>query len=203
MGKLRDNKDKKELVRDKAKSLFSELLDCDEDYALNLIEWYLEKTNTNKKHLQEMGIRNKMKPLRDKKDNESKEKYSKLRRELQSVLPNNYPKDIKKGDVLHVTFGQGYATELSDGHYAVILARKGSHFLVAPITKTQQPDKDNTMKLENIGLPGQDKGFINYGQLRFVNYRRVENIYGISNRINIIDKVDEILEKFNNIVRKA
>ncbi|WP_407271814.1 hypothetical protein [Radiobacillus sp. PE A8.2] len=71
------------------------------------------------------------------------------------------------------------------------------------MTKVRQPDGDNTVSLKNLGLPGGvEKGYINFGQFKFVHYRRIENIIGTTERKNVSDKVPEILKKFNNIIEK-
>lgn len=203
MGDLRSNSSKKQDVKDKTKALFSELLDCEEDYAIGLIDWFLEKTKTNKKHIRELDIRQELKLLKDKTDQDSKSKVNQLKKELKKVLPDNYPNDLKKGDIVHLNFGKGYGAEISDGHYAIILARKGSNFFIAPLTKVRQPDGSNTVSLEDLGLPGGvQKGYVNFGQFKFVHYRRIENVKGLTERKNVSDKVTVIMKSFNAIIEE-
>ncbi|AWG44367.1 hypothetical protein BEH_26680 (plasmid) [Priestia filamentosa] len=205
MGLLRDNETKKQTVKDKTKNLFSELLDCDEDYAIKLIDWYLEKTKTNKKNIEETEIRKQIKALNGKTDQESADSRRKLYKNLNPTLPRNHPRTINKGDVLYVNYGQGYGAEISNGHYGVVLKRKGSNYLVAPLTKTQQPDAGNTMILRNLGLPAKGNqtvqiGYVNFGQVKFVHYRRLEKVRGTNKVVNVASQLQELLQKFNNII---
>ncbi|WP_153127416.1 type II toxin-antitoxin system PemK/MazF family toxin [Peribacillus tepidiphilus] len=203
MGILRGNEAKKQLVKDKTKALFGELLDCDEDYAIALIDWYLEKTKINKKHIAETNLRNQLSALRGLTDSETSEKIKEIKKEIRKTLPTNYPNDLKKGDIVYVNFGQGFAGEISEGHYGVIVSRKGSNFFIAPLTKSPQPDGTNTMTITGLGLPGGvNTGYVNFGQVRFVHYRRLENIIGLTERKSIAEKIEELLEKFNNILNK-
>ncbi|WP_369355914.1 hypothetical protein [Lysinibacillus capsici] len=205
MGILRDNSTKRQHVKDKTKALFSELLDLDEDYAGQLVEWYLEKTITNKKNKKEVEIRRKIKNLRGKNDDTSNTERKKLYTELSKVLPANFPQNLIKGDIIYVNYGQGYSGEISNGHYGVILKRKGNNYLIAPLTKTSQPDGTNTKILKDLGLPGKDgkpvkEGYINFGQIKFVDYRRLENVKGLTSRVNIAEELPDLLAKFNNII---
>lgn len=175
---------------------------------MELIDWYLEKTATNRKHQIETHSRATVKQLTSKTDEESIQKVRQLRRQIKSVLPDNYPQNLQKGDVVWVNHGQGYAGEISDGHYGILLTRKGSNFLVAPLTKTRQPDKENTMEVTNLGLPARggqtvETCYVNFGQMKFVHYRRLQNIIGLSVRKNVAGQLPDLLTKFNNIINKS
>jgi mRNA-degrading endonuclease toxin of MazEF toxin-antitoxin module len=204
LGKLRDEDTKKQEVKDKTKALFSELLDLEEDYAMNLIDWYLEKIQTNKKHLKEQELQKQLKPLREKTDQVSIDKKKELYTQINKVKPNNHPPRIQTGDIVYVNFGQAYSGEIADGHYGVVIKRKGSNYLVAPLTKAPQPDRENTKIFENLNLPGKsgsvNKGYINFGQMKFVDYRRLEKVKGSSTVINVSVEIPDLLNKFNNII---
>lgn len=204
MGKLRDENTKKQEVKDKTKALFSELLDLEEDYAINLIDWYLEKVKTNKKHLEEQKLQMQLKPLRGKPDQVSINSRKELYTKINKVKPSNHPQNIQKGDIVYVNFGQAYSGEIADGHYGVVIKRKGSNYLVAPLTKAPQPDLANTKTLENLNLPGKNgsvnKGYVNFGQIKFVDYRRLEKVKGLTTTINVSGEVPDLLNKFNNII---
>lgn len=203
MGLLRNNTTKREEVRNKTKNLFSELLDCEEDYAYALIEWFLEKTKTNKKNFEEIKLRDQIKALKGKDDPASKKLRLETYAKINSIAPKNHPTKIEKGDIVHVNYGQGYAAEISDGHYGVVINKKGSNYLVAPLTKTAQPDGKNTMTLTNLGLPGKNNktvqtGYINFGQVKFVHYRRLEKVKGLRTTVNVASELPDLLSKFNN-----
>lgn len=204
MGILRNNATKKQEVRDKTKNLFSELLDLDEDYAMKLIDWYLEKTKTNKKHIKEKSLKAQLQPLKGKTDPASLAEIKRLHKQMNSVKPADFPQNIQKGDIVHVNFGQGYSGEISDGHYGVVIKRKGDNYLIAPITKTAQPDRANTKVLQNLGLPAKNGTvqtcYINFGQVKFVDYRRLEKVKGATKTFNISAELPDILSKFNNII---
>ncbi|MGE7924732.1 hypothetical protein ACQKND_16335 [Viridibacillus arvi] len=206
MGTLRSNSTMSQKVKDKTKALYSELLDLEEEYAMELIDWYLEKTKTNKVHIKEMELRKQLRALKGKEDATSIEERKNIYAEIKSLLPINHPDNIKKGDVIYVNFGKGYSGEISDGHYGVVIKRKGNNYLIAPITKSFQPDRSNTKKLEKLGLPGKNGTveicYINYGQVKFVDYRRLERIKGLRNQVNIAEELPDILTKFNNIIKE-
>ncbi len=130
--------------------------------------------------------------------------YGILKENINKLLPTNYPNSLTVGDIINVNFGIGFAGELSGDHYGIVLSRKGSMFLIAPLTKTPQPDKENTKFFEGLDLPGENgKSYVNFGQIRFVHFRRLENIIGIiegKRHINI-DEVKDILEKYNKIIK--
>ncbi len=229
MGILRSEQNKKATVQSILKAVYSELLDCDGDYAIEYAQWTLDKLLANKKHINEMNLVDKLKLLDKAKDkllqSKTKEPHEDGRKSIQDqinqieveiqqakvqkkkLLPKNYPDSLSIGDIIHVNYGVGFSGELSDGHYGVVLSRKGSMFLIAPLTKAKQPDRENTVFLNSLGLPGEDttKGcYINLGQIRYVHFRRIENIIGIEGGRKHLDdpKVQDILTKFNAIIRK-
>ncbi|MFF2291266.1 hypothetical protein [Peribacillus butanolivorans] len=204
MGTLRNNNGKRQEVKDKTKALFSELLDLDEDYAIKLVDWYLEKTKTNKNNIKKVELKTKLKTLRKGKDAASIAEIKKTHEQIKAVSPPNHPKYLQKGDIVHVNYGQGYSGEISNGHYGVVIKRKGDNYLIAPLTSTAQPDGTNTKELENLGLPGKrgpvQTGYVNFGQMKFIDYRRLENVKGLSKLVNVSDELPDLLTKFNNII---
>lgn len=197
---LRDCDDEiKEKVKSRIKALYSELLDCDSQYAIDFADWMLDKIIANKNHEKEMILRKMLN------NPNSKNIKQTLKEQIKKTLPENYPSSLESGDVIHVKFGIGYGGEISQGHYAIILSRKGSMFLVAPLTKSKQPDKKNVKKFNNLDLPGNVKtGYVNFGQIRYIHFRRIESINYIDcGKINIgIEEVNDIFKKWNNIIKE-
>lgn len=205
---LRDNSKKREDVRNKTKALFSELLDLDEIYAEKLIDWYIEKTITNKKNREASAIQKEIKQLKGKEDDTTRAKRKELYAKLNKAAQKNQAKNLRKGDIVHVNYGQGYAGELSNSHYGVVLKKKGNNYLIAPLTKTPQPDGENIKSFQGLGLPGENgivgNGFINFGQIKFVDYRRLENIkvQGRIKKFNVAPELPDLLTKFNDIINQ-
>lgn len=207
MGILRNNSAKRQEVKDKTKALFSELLDLDEDYAIKLVDWYLEKTKTNKNHIKSTQLKVKLKTLKEKTDAKSLAEIKQTYSQIKAVSPPNFPSVfLIKGDIVHVNHGQAYSGELSNGHYGVVIKKKGDNYLIAPLTSKVQPDGTNTKKLVNLGLPGKngpvETGYINFGQMKFVDYRRLENVKGLNKLVNVSSELPDLLTKFNNIINK-
>lgn len=206
MGILRNNSAKRQTVKDKTKALFSELLDLDEDYAIKLVEWYLEKTKTNKNHIKSTSLKGKLKTLKGKTDAKSLAEIKQTYTQIKAVSPPNFPVVLIKGDIVHVNHGQAYSGEISNGHYGVVIKKKGDNYLIAPLTSKVQPDGSNTKKLVNLGLPGKngsvETGYINFGQMKFVDYRRLENVKGLKKLVNVSSELSDLLAKFNNILNK-
>lgn len=199
MTSLRNDQSKQNDVKIKLKTIYSELLDLDADNALEYVKWKLEKIITNKKHNKEIALR-----LQLKSTTVSSDEYNNIKSEIRKILPKNYPNSLEQGDIINVNFGIGFAGELSDDHYAIILSNKGSMFLIAPLTKTPQPDRENIKYFENLNLPGENgKSYVNFGQIRYVHFRRIQNIIGIPEKKRHIDKIEvnDILEKFNKIIK--
>ncbi|WP_035301076.1 hypothetical protein [Brevibacillus thermoruber] len=128
MGTLRDDESKRKDAKARIKALWGELLDCDADLALKTVEWYLEKTNINKKHLKEMQLRKQLKYL-EASSPRDEEKIRETKKDIKQTLPPEYPDTIFSGDILHVKFGIGVGVELSDGHYAIILSGSVNDFV--------------------------------------------------------------------------
>lgn len=197
---LRDCDDEiKEKVKSRTKALYSELLDLNSQYAIDFADWMLDKIIANKNHEKEIILRKMLK------NPNSKNMKQTLKKQIKKTLPENYPSSLESGDVIHVKFGIGYGGEISQGHYAIILSRKGSMFLVAPLTKSKQPDIENIKKFNDLNLPGSVKtGYVNFGQIRYIHFRRIESIKNIDcGKINIgTEEVDDIFKKWNNIIKE-
>lgn len=198
--------DKKQYVQSKLKSIYSELLDCDCDYSIEFADWFAEKLLENKNHFKEIDLNKKINGLKNKTDIESQKQLRELKADRKKVLPKNYPASLQKGDVIHVSYGIGLGDELTDGHYGIILSRKGSLYLVAPLTSTPQPYGEYNILIKGLDLPNEDKngGYVSYNHIRFVSYRRIENIQGIENGRRHVDKtvVDNILSNFFELNKK-
>lgn len=202
---LRNDKERKQYVQDKLKALYSELLDCEKQYAIDYVNWCLDKIVENKKHLKELELNQEINKLKGKSDQVSFKHLLELKQRRRKLLPKDYPSSLKKGDIIHVNYGVGYCGELSDGHYGIILCRRGSSYLVAPLSSTVQNDGDDTVSISGLNLPGESKetGYVVFNQIRFVHFRRIKNIRGIPGGRKCIDGqvVDNILKSFNNIIK--
>lgn len=142
---LRDDDRMKNNIKDRLKTIYSELLDFDSEVALAYVKWKLDKIKTNKNHINEMILRRQLKGATFRSP-----EYNRIKTEISKTLPTNYPNSLEIGDIININFGIGFAGELSGNHYAIILANKGSMFLIAPLTKTPQPDKENIKYFEGL-----------------------------------------------------
>ncbi|MCL5058478.1 MAG: type II toxin-antitoxin system PemK/MazF family toxin, partial [Actinobacteria bacterium] len=149
--------------------------------------------------------------LKGRKDEASLKEYWRINKKRKKYFPENYPSFLKIGDIVHVNFGKSYCTELSDGHYAVILSdRIGSHYLVAPLSSTRP--KGRILYFNDLGLPSKDQSndsYIKFDHIKFVSYRRLKNIEGIQGGVKHINtqkgqnRVKEILNIFNEIIKNT
>lgn len=202
---LRDNQTEREKVKDLIKALYSELLNSETDEARAYSEWVLKKYNSNRRSAKEKEMRDELKRLNPSAPDYA-EKEQSIRKDIKKVLHTNYPDSLEKGDIIHVSYGVGFGDELSDDHYGIIISRLGTLFLVAPLTKTYQPFKENNVTFIGLSLPGEDDtktSYVSFSQIRYVHKRRIEKINGITNGKKHIDttRVDEIMSKFNNIIK--
>lgn len=200
---LRGDEANKVYVFDKLKAVYSELLDCESQYAVDYVDWVMEKLLSNKKHIEESKINARIKQLRSKTDAASRKELFELKEKRKKILPKNYPASLVKGDIIYVKYGVGFGDELTNGHYGIILNRKGALYLIAPLTSTPQPYEGYNIHLKDLGLPGEGtKGsYVSFNHVRFLHYRRIEKIKGIKEgKKNIgAETAGKILENFFNM----
>lgn len=167
-------------------SLWNDLQDCDENYAESFLEWCREKITINKQHLEEQRIKSELKKESD------EQAKTKLQGRLRIIKHKDHPLHIKRGDIVHVTYGLNVGDEFSDldanlqrgpGHYGIILAQKGFMFLILPLSSERQRLNDTNLEVffENLGLPGGiRKSHLAFAKMKFVHFRRIKRIHGIS-----------------------
>ena len=199
---LRGNTDKSKTTQDIINALYGDLLNYDEDKALFFAQWCLEKCHENKWHDEENKLR---KTLKEAKESNDKKLITDINARISKILPPNYPRNISLGEIVYIKFGAGYAGELTKGHYGIIISSKGSMFLVAPLTKTKQPDGDLTMTYSQLCLPGENgMSYVNFGQIRYIHFRRIERIkdgiikqLGSQEALKILNNWNKIIELWN------
>lgn len=104
---------------------------------------------------------------------------AKLIEEKKKFLPSNYPSQIEIGDIVHINFGYGYCSELSDGHYGIVMSSmKANMYFVIPCSSEPLRIMEVPIKL---GVPNKeyDKNKISYlrfDQMRMIHYRRIEKV---------------------------
>lgn len=206
MGLLKSS-NKKGKIQSLSVNLWNELQDMDENYAESYLNWCIEKVKVNKLHQQEQLCKKKLKISTLK----EKDKVE-LQRILNTVKYKNHPKNISKGDIIHVRFGVNLGDELSDldstfkkidGHYGIVISQKGFMFLVIPLTSHPQRsgDADLDFCLENLQLPGgHNKSYLAFAKMKFIHIRRIKRIHGIHDGKKILtpeqlEKVDKGLKK--------
>ncbi|MCM3764616.1 type II toxin-antitoxin system PemK/MazF family toxin [Neobacillus niacini] len=165
-------------------------------------KWFLDLLNLNENHEKEQSLRSKIKVGLATKES--------LKSELGKVSKKNFPYNLKFGDIIHVNYGLGVGDELKDGHYAIILSRKGDMFLVAPLTSQEVDFEENTIVFEDLGLPNKDgveskKSYVSFSQIRYIHNRRIEKINNLDKsfegRVKLSpDDALEILNNFNKII---
>lgn len=184
-------------VQNKMKSLWSLLLNLEKDEAEFYAKSFVKEINENNREKELTTIKKRLRKETD------QDKKNDLKKKINRLKPSSYPKDLTPGDVVHIQYGIRTTPEINGEHYGVFLKAKGSMCLVAPITSKVQPDGINTMHLKKIGFPNENAAgsYINFGQVGFISYRRIENIIGVkSGKINIGEEIDNIWMKFQNIV---
>lgn len=189
-------------VNDRLKAVYSELLDMETQDAKKYAEWFLEKTKMNKAHIKELKLRADYKLIRHLTDDESKRKAKGLKAQIKRTIPNSYPDSLQIGDVIFVKYGVGIGDEFHNDHYAVVLGRLGSLFLLAPITSTPQIFGSRNITISKIGMSGKDSGHICYSQIRYVHYRRIEKITSSANgRLKVDPEIAlQIIKNYNEII---
>ena len=105
---------------------------------------------------------------------------AKLRKKKREYLPKNYPQNLTIGDIVHVSYGFGYCSELSDGHYAIIFSNiKANMYFVIPISS--EPLKSHMFYFDDLCVSTNDdnktkrKSYLRFDQMGNVHYRRLEN----------------------------
>ncbi|MGG2480886.1 hypothetical protein [Brevibacillus borstelensis] len=182
---LKDSPNKKD-IQALSVQLWNELQETDENYAESYLTWCIEKLRTNKAHQKEQTIRRNLN-----RKNLTQQDRDQLTRELQKVKHKDHPKNITKGDIVHVKFGVNLGDELSDldgnykiidGHYAIVLGQKGFMFHILPLTSQPQRlnDPDLEIFFEGLALPGgYDKSHLAFAKMQFIHIRRIKRIHGI------------------------
>ncbi|MFZ3129919.1 MAG: hypothetical protein WA125_02155 [Desulfosporosinus sp.] len=166
----------------------------------DFVEWAQKKLTDTIKDRKEKKILKQLK-------NCNPDERPKLLEKKRKYLPKNYPYNLRIGDLVHVNFGFGYCSELSDGHYAIILSDiKANMYLILPLSS--EPLRLFELYLDDLGLPCKNtseiekRSYFRFDQLRFVHYRRLENINGYG-RKNIgetnLGFVQENVSKFLKI----
>lgn len=189
-------------------SFWNEIQEIDANYAESYLKWCMEKLNINKKHIKELSLKRQLK-FKAPGSNE----YNSIKFSIKEASHRNIPKNISKGDIVHVKFGVNLGDELTDldnnqvtlaGHYAIVLAQRGFMFLVLPLTSQPQRENDPEliMILKDLGLPGMiNESHITIGKIRSVHIRRINRIHSLSEgKISLtpekIKELDSILIKF-------
>lgn len=130
---------------------------------------------------------------------------AKLIERKESYLPDNYPKDIRIGDVVHINFGFGFCSELSDGHYAIVMSDiVANMYLIIPLSS--EPLRKFPFHLNDLKLPNKERidnkcSHLRFDQMRCVHYRRIEKIKNCERKnigeFNIL-KVYKKMNEFQN-----
>jgi hypothetical protein len=181
LGKLRDSSNKS-VSRGILNALWSELLDVDENYAETYLRWCLNKLKINKQHQEELRLK------RERNNATTEDKKKELTLKIKAISHKNLPKNISKGDIVHVNFGINLGDELSDidynnkpltGHYGIVLGQKGFMFLIVPIT-SQAQRVEPKMTLKDLGLPGTTtESHVAFAKMRCVHIRRIQRIHSL------------------------
>jgi hypothetical protein len=185
MGVLRGSS-KENAVKALQANLLGELLDTDENYAESYIKWCIKQLQENKNNNKHINLK---KVLRQ--ASSEAEKIS-IEKQIRVARPKGFPRDIKRGDIVHVKFGINLGDEISDlqkdntmkadhGHYSVVLAQKGFMFLVVPLSSHKQHsnDPDLAMCIKGLGIGDSDESHVVFSQMQSVHIRRIKNIQSL------------------------
>lgn len=136
-------------------------------------------------------IREETNPIEKEKMVQDKKKY----------LPPNYPSKISIGDIVHINFGYGYCSEISDGHYGVVMSEmKANMYFVIPCSSEALRVMEFPIKL---GVPNKEHdnekiSYLRFDQMRTIHYRRIEKVsydktynVGEYNILRIYKKINE------------
>lgn len=129
----------------------------------------------------------------------------KIRKELyeekKKYLPSNYPDSIAIGEIVHINFGYGYCSEISDGHYGIVMSDlKANMYFVIPCSSEVLRIMAFPIKL---GAPNKEHNndkisYLRFDQMRMLHYRRIEKVsydksynVGYYNVLRIYKKINE------------
>lgn len=132
------------------------------------------------------------------------ERRNELIEEKKKFLPSNYPTKIQIGDIIHINFGYGYCSELSDGHYGIVMSNmKANMYFIIPCSSEPLRIMEFPIKL---GVPNKEHdsekiSYLRFDQMRMIHYRRIERVsyhktYNVGN-YNILRIYKKINEFFN------
>jgi mRNA-degrading endonuclease toxin of MazEF toxin-antitoxin module len=167
-------------------SIKSDLLaNMTDEEALQYVKWSQHKLSQTIKDRKEKKILADIKKLNPTTDGQA---ISKLRNLKKKYLPSNYPYNLEIGDIVYVNFGFGFCSELSDGHYGIVLSELiANMYLILPLSSEEL--RKYPMGISDLGLPnaqGIQHGKISYlrfDQLRYLHYRRLEKIINVKDGI--------------------
>ena len=124
--------------------------------------------------------------------------------EKKKFLPSNYPSQIEIGDIVHINFGYGYCSELSDGHYGIVMSSmKANMYFVIPCSSEPLRIMEVPIKL---GVPNKEHdkdkiSYLRFDQMRMIHYRRIEKVsynktynVGEYNILRIHKKINEFAD---------
>ncbi|MCL2627987.1 MAG: hypothetical protein FWD44_04720 [Oscillospiraceae bacterium] len=126
----------------------------------------------------------------------------KLLLKKQKYAPKDYPHNLKVGDIVHVSYGFGYCSEMSDGHYAIILSSFCANmYFVIPVSS--KPLKSHEFYYDDLSISANDisgskrKSYLRFDQMGSVHYRRLTNAR-FGERENIgLNRVVELFEQID------
>jgi len=162
---------------------------CSDDLAIDFVEWTNKKLADTIKDKKEKQLLKQLKILQNNncKTEDDKVTITKLINKKKNYAPKNYPCNLQVGDLVYVNFGFGYCSELSDGHYGIILSGiKANMYLVLPLSSESL--RICPVYLDGLNLPNKDglgaekKSYLRFDQLRYLHYRRLENINGCGHK---------------------
>lgn len=167
-------------------SIKSDLLaNMTDEEALQYVKWSQHKLSQTIKDRKEKKILADIKKLNPTTDGQV---ISKLRNLKKKYLPSNYPYNLEIGDIVYVNFGFGFCSELSDGHYGIVLSELiANMYLILPLSSEEL--RKYPIGISDLGLPsaqGIQHGKISYlrfDQLRYLHYRRLEKIINVKDGI--------------------
>lgn len=164
------------------------------------LEWMHKVIIDNSHEKKKLELLSKMRQLKNKNDEESKQAYYKIKQEKKKYEPQNYPSNLEVGDIVYVRYGFPYCSEMGDGHYGIVMSEiQGSTYLIVPLSS--EPYKKCIVSLTGLNLPnkehmGDEKiSYVIFNHAKYVHYRRLEKINGCG-RKNVGDDIYEICDKF-------
>jgi len=172
----------------------------DEHESIAFVEWAKKLISDTTKDRKEKQL------LLQLKNCDNDEMLRKLRAKKKKYLPPNHPYNLSIGDIVHVHYGFGYCSEMSGGHYGIILSdfNANMYFLV-PLSS--EPLKSYVFFLENLGLPSKNgivpdkKSYLRFDQMGNVHYRRLENIRGCERKNIGYENLRNVFTGFVNFLK--